>query len=171
MAESWRTRVMRWRFNWFPAYRGTGAWVTYIARDWREVRIRLPLNIQTYNYVGTIFGGSMYAAVDPFYMIMLIRNLGKGYVVWDKAATIRFKKPGRATLYARFTLDQPELDAIRAELEQTRSIERVYRVELTDAHGVVCAEIDKVIYIRRATPQPAAAPVEEASTHARSSDR
>lgn len=171
MAESWRTRVMRWRFNWFPAYRGTGAWVTYIARDWREVRIRLPLNIQTYNYVGTIFGGSMYAAVDPFYMIMLIRNLGKGYVVWDKAATIRFKKPGRATLYARFTLDQPELDAIRAELEQTRSIDRVYRVELTDAQGVVCAEIDKVIYIRRATPQPAAAPVEEASTHARSSDR
>lgn len=171
MAESWRTRVMRWRFNWFPAYRGTGAWVTYIARDWREVRIRLPLNIQTYNYVGTIFGGSMYAAVDPFYMIMLIRNLGKGYVVWDKAATIRFKKPGRATLYARFTLDQPELDAIRAELGQARSIDRVYRVELTDAQGVVCAEIDKVIYIRRATPQPAAAPVEEASTHARSSDR
>ncbi|MFI5276122.1 MAG: DUF4442 domain-containing protein [Ktedonobacterales bacterium] len=170
MAESWRTRLLRWRYNWFPAYRGTGAWVTYIASDWREVRIRLPLNIQTYNYVGTIFGGSMYAAVDPFYMIMLIRNLGKGYVVWDRAATIRFKKPGRATLYARFALDQPELDAIRAELEQARSLDRVYHVELTDAQGVVCAEIDKVIYIRRATPQPAA-PVEEASTHARSSDR
>lgn len=165
MAESWRTRLTRWRFNWFPAYRGTGAWVTYIARDWREVRIRLPLNIQTYNYVGTIFGGSMYAAVDPFYMIMLIRNLGKGYVVWDKAASIRFKKPGRSTLYARFTLDEAELDAIGAALEQARSIDRVYRVELTDAQGVVCAEIEKVIYIRRAAAA-AVAPVKEASSHA-----
>ena len=152
MAESWRTRLTRWGFNWFPAYRGTGAWVTYIASDWRETRIRLPLNIQTRNYVGTIFGGSIYGAVDPFYMIMLIRNLGKDYIVWDKAATIRFKKPGRATLYARFALDEAELEAIRAELRSARSIDRVYRVDLTDAQGVVYAEIDKVIYIRRATP-------------------
>ncbi|HEU5344504.1 MAG TPA: DUF4442 domain-containing protein [Ktedonobacterales bacterium] len=166
MAESWRTRLTRWRFNWFPAYRGTGAWVMYIASDWREVRIKLPLNIQTYNYVGTIFGGSMYAAVDPFYMIMLIRNLGKGYVVWDKAASIRFKKPGRTTLYARFTLDEAELAAIRAALEQARSIDRTYRVELTDAQGVVCAEIEKVIYIRRAAAESVVAPVKEASSHA-----
>lgn len=174
MAESWRTRVTRWRFNWFPAYRGTGAWVTYIASDWREVRIRLPLNFQTNNYVGTIFGGSMYAAVDPFYMIMLIRNLGKGYVVWDKAATIRFKKPGRATLYARFALDEAELNDIRAALEQARAIDRTYRVELTDAQGVVCAEIDKVIYIRRAAADSTVAPEQrekEASSHARSRDR
>ena len=166
MAESWRTRLTRWRFHWFPAYRGTGAWVMYIASDWREVRIKLPLNIQTYNYVGTIFGGSMYAAVDPFYMIMLIRNLGKGYVVWDKAASIRFKKPGRTTLYARFTLDEAELAAIRAALEQARSIDRTYRVELTDAQGVVCAEIEKVIYIRRAAAESVVAPVKEASSHA-----
>lgn len=158
MAESWRTRLTRWGFNWFPAYRGTGAWVMYIASDWREVRIKLPRNIQTYNYVGTIFGGSMYGAVDPFYMIMLIRNLGRDYIVWDKAATIRFKKPGRATLYARFTLDQAELDAIRAESLTAHSIDRVYRVDLTDAQGVVHAEIDKVIYIRRATSGSADAP-------------
>lgn len=158
MAESWRTRLTRWGFNWFPAYRGTGAWVTYIASDWREVRIKLPLSVQTRNYVRTIFGGSMYGAVDPFYMIMLIRNLGKNYVVWDKAATIRFKKPGRATLYAHFMLEEAELDAIRAELRTARSIDRVYRVDLTDAQGVVHAEIDKVIYIRRATPSSADAP-------------
>ena len=146
---------MRWGFNLFPAYRGSGAWVTYIASDWREVRIKLPRNIQTYNYVGTIFGGSMYAAVDPFYMIMLIRNLGKGYVVWDKAASIRFKKPGRSTLYARFTLDEAELQTIREEVRTARSIDRVYRVDLVDAQGVVHAEIEKVIYIRRTAPQRA----------------
>ena len=81
---------MRWGFNVFPAYRGTGARVTYISADWREVRVALPLSWRTRNYVGTIFGGSLYGAVDPMYMIMLIRILGPGYTVWDKAATIRF---------------------------------------------------------------------------------
>lgn len=156
--ESWATRVTRWGFNLAPVYRGTGARVTHISADWRDVRVRLPLSLRTRNYVGTIFGGSMYGAVDPFYMIMLIRNLGRDYIVWDKAATIRFKKPGRATLYARFTLDQAELDAIRAESLTAHSIDRVYRVDLTDAQGVVHAEIDKVIYIRRATSGSADAP-------------
>jgi hypothetical protein len=171
VAESWRTRLTRWGFNWVPAYRGTGAWVTYIASDWREVRIKLPRNIQTYNYVGTIFGGSMYASVDPFSMIMLIRNLGKAYVVWDKAATIRFRKPGRSTLYARFTLDEPELQAIRDALKESRSVDRVFRVDLTDAQGVVHAEVEKVVYIRRAAADAALSHSEEPTTYARSSDR
>ena len=116
MPESLRTRLTRAAFNFFPAYRGTGARITYIAADWREIRIRLPLTLRTRNYVGTIFGGSMYGAVDPIYMVMLIQTLGPGYVVWDKAASIRFRRPGRATLHARFTLDDAELDAIRAAL-------------------------------------------------------
>ncbi len=155
--ESWMTRMTRWGFNLAPVYRGTGARISHISADWRDVRIRLPLSLRTRNYVGTIFGGSMYASVDPFYMIMLIRNLGKGYTVWDKAATIRFRKPGKTTLYARFALDEAELDAIRSALDTARSIDRVYTVMLTDAQGVVCAEVEKVIYIRRDTPAAGAA--------------
>lgn len=141
--------MLRWKFNFFPALRGTGARVTYLSDDWREVRVRLPLNWRTRNYVGTIYGGSLYGAVDPFYMVMLIRNLGPDYVVWDKAATIRFRKPGRGTLYARFALDEAELDSIRRELDGKRSIDRVYNVELTDAEGTVHASIEKTIYIAR----------------------
>lgn len=149
MAESLRSRFTRAAFNLFPAYRGTGARISYIAGDWREVRIRLPLSLRTRNYVGTIFGGSMYGAVDPIYMVMLIRNLGPEYVVWDKAASIRFRRPGRTTLHARFVIDQAELDAIRAALETERSIDRTYRVDLTDRDGIVHAEVEKVIHVRR----------------------
>lgn len=149
MAESWRTRVYRWGFNLFPAYWGTGAHIDYIAGDWREIRVKVPLRLRTRNYVGTIFGGSMYGAVDPIYMIMLIRCLGPDYIVWDKAATIRFKKPGRTTLYAHFALDAAELTAIRSATETARSIDRVYTVELKDAQGAVHATIEKTLYIRR----------------------
>lgn len=138
---------MRMGFNFFPAYRGTGARITYIAEDMREVRIKLPLNWRTRNLVGTIFGGSMYGAVDPIYMTMLIKCLGPDYLVWDKAATIRFRKPGRTTLYARFFLEQAELDTIRGTLETERSVDRYYEVELMDGEGEVHATIEKTVYV------------------------
>ena len=140
---------MRWGFNVFPAYRGTGARVTYISADWREVRVALPLSWRTRNYVGTIFGGSLYGPVDPMYMIMLIRILGPGYTVWDKAATIRFLRPGRSTLSARFLLEGAEIDEIRRRLESEPSVDRVYSVELKDAAGVTHAAVEKTVYIRK----------------------
>jgi acyl-coenzyme A thioesterase PaaI-like protein len=149
VGESLRTRLMRLGFNLFPAYRASGARISHISGDLREVRVRLPLRRRTRNYVGTIFGGSMYSAVDPIYMVMLLKNLGPGYVVWDKAATIRFEKAGRSTLYARFVLSGGELEAIKSTLKTRRSVEREYRVELTDEKGIVHATVDKIVYVRR----------------------
>jgi len=150
MKESFRSRMMRWAFNFFPAFRGTGGRVTYIASDWSEVRIKVPLNWRTRNYVGTIYGGSMYGAVDPFYMVMLIKRLGPEYIVWDKAATVRFKKPGRGTLTAQFLVQDEELRAIeRALANGAASVDRVYQVDLADAAGAVVATVEKVVYIRR----------------------
>jgi len=136
-----------WSFYFFACYRGTGARLRYIAADWSEVRLDLPLSWRTRNYVGTIFGGSIYAAVDPIYMIMLIRRLGPEFVVWDKAATILFKKPGRESLHARFTVTDEELAAIRAELDLQRSADRTYMVELVDGSGTICATVEKLIYV------------------------
>jgi acyl-coenzyme A thioesterase PaaI-like protein len=151
MSESWRSRLARWRFNLFPAYRGTGGWVTYIRHDWREVRIRLPLSWRTRNYVGTIYGGSIYGAVDPIYMLMLMWTLGPDYVVWDKAATVRFRRPGRTTLYGSFTLSAEILTEIRDELTKVPKLDRHFTVELADEAGVVHAIIEKTIHVARRT--------------------
>jgi len=149
MPETMRSRRLRWIFNIFPAYRGTGARVTYIAGDFREVRINLPLSWRTRNYVGTIFGGSLYGSVDPMYMIMLIHVLGPEYVVWDKAASIRFRRPGRTTLFATFLLEDAEIDEIRNRTANGDPVDRTYNVSLVDAEGVVHASVEKVIYIKR----------------------
>ncbi len=142
-----------WSFYLFGCYRGTGGRLRYIAEDWSEVRLELPLSWRTRNYVGTIFGGSIYAAVDPIYMLMLIRRLGPEFIVWDKAASVEFKKPGRETLHARFVIDDDELAAIRAALDTQRSIDRKYVVELIDGSETVCARVEKLIYIKRREPQ------------------
>jgi len=149
MPESFRTRIDRLKFNFFPAYRGTGGRVTYISHDFREMRVKIPLNWRTRNYVGTIYGGSMYSAIDPIYMLMLIKNLGPDYVVWDRSAKIRFRKPGRDTLYAHFLLTGEELDEIRALAETKKSIDRVYNFPLVDKAGKVHAQIEKTLYIAK----------------------
>ncbi len=138
-----------WKFNLFPAYRGTGGRLTYIADDWSEVRIKLRLTWRTRNYVGTLFGGSLYGAVDPLYMVMLIRRLGPEYAVWDKSASIRFRRLGRGTLYATFRIDDEELAAIRAAVAAEGKIDRVYVAELVDAESVPHVTVEKTIYVAR----------------------
>lgn len=149
MPESLQSRIDRWKFNLFPAYRGTGGRVVYISADYREVRVKIPLSMRTRNYVGTIYGGSMYGAIDPIYMLMLIKCLGPRYIVWDKAANIRFRKPGRDTLYADFRLDDGELGEIKRLADVEKSIDRIYELELKDKNGVVHAMIEKTLYIAK----------------------
>jgi acyl-coenzyme A thioesterase PaaI-like protein len=149
MSESLRTRLLRLAFNFYPCYRRTGARLTYVADDYSEVRVKLPLNWRTRGYWGTTFGGSMYGAIDPVLLVMLARRLGPGYMVWDKAATIDFRKPGRSTLYARFRIEDGELAELRRLLERDGRIERSWQIELTDAEGTVHAAFTKTLHLRR----------------------
>lgn len=148
MAESFRTRSMRWRFNWFPSYRGSGARITYIDATLREVRLRLPLNRRTRNLNGTIYGGSIYSAVDPIHAVMLVQLLGPSdYVAWTKEAVIRFKRQARTDLTARFVLERDEVEAVREEVTREGKVERRYPVELYDADGQVCAACEILVHI------------------------
>jgi len=154
MKESIKIKILRYSFNIFPAYRRTGGRVTFIAEDYSEIRIKLPLNWKTRNYVGALFGGSIYGAVDPIYMIMLIKMLGPEYVVWDRAATIRFKKPGKKTLFATFKIPENEIEEIKNRLKNSKAIDRIYTIALCDKSGLVHAEIEKVIYVAKKASPP-----------------
>jgi hypothetical protein len=86
---------------------------------------------------------------DPFFMVMLIENLGKDYIVWDKSATIHFKKPGRGTVFAEFRLTDQQIHEIKEALTTEKKIERVFTVEVNDRSGAVIAEVEKLLHIRR----------------------
>ncbi len=147
--ESKETRHQRFLFNIFPCYRANGAKVLFIASDWKEAKIELTFNWLTKNYLGTIFGGSMFAATDPIYMIMLIKILGPEFIVVDKAASIKFIKPGKGTLYATFTITDQDLDDIREALNNSKKMEKTFTVTLVDKDDTPHATIERVIYIRR----------------------
>lgn len=140
---------MRTVMNIWGPFLGAGIRVKRLAADWREIDVEMRLRWWNSNYVGTHYGGSLYSMTDPFYMVMLIENLGKDYVVWDKSASIRFKKPGRGTVCASFRLTGEQIQEIKEALRAQEKIERVFKVEVKDESGTVIAEVEKLLYFRR----------------------
>jgi hypothetical protein len=144
-----RSRKLRRRIRLYPPYLGAGVRVTHIADDFSRIEVEMPLRFYNRNYVGTHFGGSLYSMCDPFYMLMLINILGPDYIVWDKAATIRFKKPGKGVMKATFELTEEKIAEIRAAAESQPKVEPLFQVLVKDAEGSVVAEVDKLLYIRK----------------------
>jgi Domain of unknown function (DUF4442) len=139
--------------KYYPPLLGAGIKVARISDDFREVDVEMKLRFWNANYVGTHYGGSLYSMTDPFYMLMLIENLGRDYIVWDKAATIRYRKPGRGKVSAHFRITEVQLEDIRRSLETEEKIEPVFSVTVNDEAGDVVAEIEKTIHIKKKPPK------------------
>ncbi len=132
----------------YPPYLGTGVRVPEVSPDLSAITVEMPLRPWNRNWVGTHFGGSLYSLADPWHMLMLIALLGDGYVVWDKAASIRFVKPGRGTVRARFEIGPDRITEIRGEADRAGRAEPVFRVAVTDERGETVAEIEKRLSVR-----------------------
>lgn len=145
--ESIESRYRRFRFNLFPTYRRTGGRICFLSNDWKEVHIKLGLNWTTRNYVGSIFGGSLFGALDPIYMIQLIHILGKEYVVWDKSATIKFIKPVKKTVYAKFLISDELISEIRTIIENKKKFTFNLTVTLQDEKESIYAESVRTIFV------------------------
>ncbi|MBY0370241.1 DUF4442 domain-containing protein [bacterium] len=143
-APIWLYRLV---LNFWPCIRATGGRVTYLAPDFTRLKVRLKLTWRTRNIVGTIYGGSLYASTDPFYMLMLMEILGDDYIVWDKGCTIRFKKPAKETLFAEFHITPAMLADVRAKVAAQEYANFTWTVQFKSASGDVFTEFDKVLYV------------------------
>jgi uncharacterized protein DUF4442 len=143
------SRKLRRFIRLYPPYLGAGVRVTHIAADFRRIEVEMPLRFYNRNYVGTHFGGSLYSMVDPFYMLMLINILGPEYIVWDKAANIRFRKPGKGVMKATFELTEEKITEIRTAAETQPKVEPLFHVLIKDEEGNVVAEVDKLLYVKK----------------------
>ena len=144
-----RQRLILRLLSLYPPFLGAGIRVRRLAGDPPGYETRMKLRFWNGNYFGTHFGGSLYTMCDPFFVLVLVEALGPGYVVWDKAATIRFRRPGRGTVTARFVIPRQRVEEIRAEAATADRLEPVFLAEVRDAGGEVVAEVEKVLHVRR----------------------
>jgi len=142
-------RALFYLWNLWPPFLGAGIAIDAISVDLKFARIRLKRRPWTRNIVGTQFGGSIYAMTDPIYMTMLMVQLGRDYIVWDKAASIRFRKPGRSDLFAEFSINDADVADIKQRLTTEAKLDWQRTVLVKDRAGELIAEIEKVIHVRR----------------------
>lgn len=140
-------RQFLWACRLYRPIRSTGVKIKSLSTDWLRWELELPLSRRTRNYVGTHFGGTLYSAMDPFLILSFKRLVDA--VVWDKAATVRFKRPGRGRLFMAIHLAPDEPAAIQTALETKTKLERTYLLEWRDKSGVVVAEIEKILHFHR----------------------
>ncbi len=142
-----KTRALRRWINLWPPFLGMGIRVKHIAPDMKAIDVEMKLHFWNANYLGTHFGGSLFATTNPFYRLMRMANLGGDHIVWDKAATIRYKKPGKGTVHAEFRLSDSQMEDICEKLKRLPKYEPVFSLEVKDEAGVVIAEVEKLIHV------------------------
>ena len=138
-------RLMRF----YPPYLGAGISVVHVAKDLSVLEVEMKLSRWNRNFVGTQFGGSIYSMCDPFFMLMIMMQLGDEYVVWDKSATIEFLKPGRGRVRARFEVPPALLAQLKRETDTAGKINPKLEANVLDEEGQAIARITKVLSIRR----------------------
>jgi len=141
-------RLLSRGMKYWPPFLGAGITVKSFAEDYREAVVVLKLGRFNRNYVGTHFGGSLYAMTDPFFMIMLLHNLGSDYLVWDKSGSIEYVAPGRGTVEAHFRLTEERIAEIKAQAAAGEKVFPEFEVDVKDAAGEIVARVRKILYVR-----------------------
>ncbi|WP_333614144.1 DUF4442 domain-containing protein [Psychrobacter sp.] len=140
--------LLKLRINTYAPYIGAGIKIEHMNLDQGLCVVSMGLNNLNKNIVGTQFGGSLYSMVDPFYMLMLMHQLGSSYVVWDKSSHIEFIAPGKSKVTARIKVSSAEVIAIQELAKDGEPVFREYSVDIVDEQQKVVATVTKTLYIR-----------------------
>ena len=133
---------------WFP-FLGSGIKIVKVNTERTQFDISLRLTARNKNLFGTQFGGSLYAMTDPFFVFILILNMGEDYIIWDKSANIEFIKPGKSKVYSTISIDSNRINEIKSEIDQIGKSTYFFDTEILDKEGVLIAKVKKEVYIRK----------------------
>lgn len=140
--------LLKLRLNTYAPYIGAGIKIDHISLDQGLCVVSMGLTTFNKNIVGTQFGGSLYSMVDPFYMLMLMHQLGSNYVVWDKSSNIDFIAPGNSKVTARMKIPSTEVITIQELAKDGEPVFREYKVDIVDDQQKLIATVTKTLYIR-----------------------
>ena len=140
--------IFKYGFNISPMYKRSTGKLIEVSDDLLHVKVKIPISYKNKNYVGSIFGGSLFSATDPVLMIQLMQILGNDFVVWDKNSNIQFKRPAKENVFANFDLTQDEIQSIKKRVLEEKEIDLVKEISITNKDkSTVFATVSKTIYI------------------------
>lgn len=149
MYKNFSLKTLARFMNFWPPYLGAGVRIRLIDEDKIIFKVSMPLHFYNRNYVGVHFGGSLYSMVDPFLMLILMRKLGPKFIVWDKEASIKFKRPGQSKVTAIFDIPEDRVSEIKKEVESRGKYEPVFFIDIKNEKGEVVAKVEKKLWVKK----------------------
>lgn len=143
--------VLKWVLRFYPPLLFQRIWVIRFAKDFRGVRVKVNKSLINNNYNHSIFGGTIFAAADPFYPLLFHQILiHKGYQVrvWLKSAQINYLKPGRTDLFFDINIAEDDIAEIEEVLNTNGKHVKAYPIEMFNKEGELCVSVLSEIYIR-----------------------
>jgi acyl-coenzyme A thioesterase PaaI-like protein len=144
-------RVLKWAMRCYPPFLFQGIWTKQFEKEFTGAQVKIINNIFNRNYNRTIFGGTIFSAADPYYVLLFYQILiRKGWRVklWLKHSTIDFLRPGNCNLYFKINLSPEDIEEVVAKLESDGKFIKTFRVEITNKEGILYAVVHNEIYIR-----------------------
>lgn len=143
-----KPQVFRRLMSIWPPYLFAGIRVDDVNQDFTSVTVSLNQQLLNRGHFGVHFGGSIYAMVDPFYVFMVMHQLGDRYYVWDKACSVEYVKPGLGKVSAIMSITQDHVTQIKKKAKSGKKVEPEFDVVLHDEKNEVVARVHKTLYVR-----------------------
>ncbi|PWS29019.1 DUF4442 domain-containing protein [Pedobacter yonginense] len=143
--------TLKWAMRFYPPLFFQRIWVQKFDKEFRSCTVKLSKSFLNKNYNGSIFGGTIYAATDPFYALLfdqLLQRQGFKVRVWLKSASIQYLKPGRSSLYFTININDEMLAEAEHVLKTVGKFVKAYPMEITNAEGELCATVMNEVYVR-----------------------
>ena len=148
-------RLLKWAMRLYPPFLFQGIWTQKFDTDFKGARVKIFNCLVNRNYNGSIFGGTIFSAADPFYVILFDQILKrKGYKtqLWLKQANIDYVKPGTSNLYFSIHLTEENISEALHALDTAGKFIKTFPVRITNKQGIVHAIVHNEIYIRKIGP-------------------
>ncbi|ACV27603.1 DUF4442 domain-containing protein [Kangiella koreensis] len=148
-----RPRLLKFLLNLFPPYLGAGIRIKHISNDFRTFEVEMKLRWYNRNMMGSHFGGNLSSMTDPFFVLILMYNLGRGYIIWDQASSTTFKKPATGKVTARFHLSEQQIQEVKSKADSDSSYRPTFTVDILDEQGTMVTQVEKIIYVKKREPK------------------
>jgi len=151
--------TLKWLMRLYPPLLFQRIWVRGFDKGFRGVRVKIIKSIFNKNYNGSIFGGTIFAAADPFYPVLFDRVLNNGdrkLRIWSKSSKIDFLKPALSSVSFSIILTDTDIELAIQTLNTNGKYEHCFLIEIFDNNNEVCASLMNEVYIRDLNFKPTA---------------
>ena len=143
---------LKWMMRLYPPLLFNRIVLQRVSKDFKEIDVVIKRSFLNRNLQGTIFGGTIFSAADPFHSLMYWQIFAQQNIpceAWLRAAEISYIKPGASNLHLAFRITDEDINDATQMLEKEGRVKKWHTVQMLNATNELCVEVKVLVYLRK----------------------